>query len=68
MSLVALLETLKSKEIKLKLDDRGDLKIIGRRNTLDQALLTEIKEQKGVIIDWLKQETVLVRPRIVPRQ
>src|SRR6185369_6001923 len=64
MSLVSLFETLKSKEIKLNLDDRGDLKVIGRRDRLDASLLARIKHQKGAIVHWLKQDSVLMRPRI----
>src|ERR1044072_3419003 len=67
MSLVGLFETLKSKEIKLNLDDRGDLKVIGRRDRLDASLLAQIKQQKGAIVNWLKQDSVLARPRVVPR-
>src|SRR5262249_7140452 len=65
MSLVTLLGTLKDKDIKLKLDGAEKIKIIGRRDKLDQVLLDEITEKKSAIIEWLKGERTFSRPPIV---
>ncbi len=67
MSLVGFFETLKNKEIKLNLDGRGNIRVIGRRDRLDPALLAEMKEKKDLIVDWLKEETMMLRPEIVPQ-
>jgi amino acid adenylation domain-containing protein len=67
MSLVGLFETLKNKEIKLNLDERGNIRVIGRRDRLDPALLSEMKEKKEVIVEWLKEERLMLRPQIRPR-
>ena len=65
MSLVGFFETLKNKEIKLNLDARGNIRVIGRRDRLDPSLLAEMREKKDVIVEWLKEETIMLRPRIV---
>jgi amino acid adenylation domain-containing protein len=67
MSLVRFFETLKNKEIKLNLDDRGNIRVIGRRDRLDPVLLAEMKEKKDVIVEWLKEETMMLRPQIMPQ-
>jgi amino acid adenylation domain-containing protein len=66
MSLVNLFETLKDKSIKLDLDDQDNIKVFGRRDQLDQALLAGIRKNKSAIVQWLKKENLLLRPPIVP--
>jgi amino acid adenylation domain-containing protein len=65
MSLVSFLETLKNKEIKLRLDDQGNIRVVGQRDKLDQALLDELKEKKSAIIEWLKREEIVLRTPIL---
>src|SRR5262245_18268478 len=65
MNLANFFETLKTREIKLRLDDQENKRVVGQRYKLDQSLLKELKEKKGAIIEWLKEEKILARPRIV---
>ncbi len=65
MSLVNFFEKLKNNGIKLKLDAQDNLKVVGRSDKLDQALLKELAEKKSLIVNWLKEERLLSRPRIV---
>jgi amino acid adenylation domain-containing protein len=51
-----LLETLKSKGITLNLDKEDNLKVRGKSDKLTNALTEQIKENKQLIIQWLKNE------------
>src|SRR5258708_22881081 len=70
MTLAVVFEVLKSREIKLKLDDQENVKVVGRPDSLDAWLLDEIAKKKSLIVEWLKEERTDARPPIVafPRE
>jgi thioesterase domain-containing protein len=61
MILANLFHKLKSKGIKLRLDEQGSIKVIGRRDQLDQEILRDLKENKDEIAKWLMKD----RPNLV---
>jgi amino acid adenylation domain-containing protein len=67
MSLRNFFEKLKERGIRLKLEEEGKVRVMGRRERLDEELLEELKENKGAIVEWLKQEGQQLRPAIVAR-
>ncbi|HET7212878.1 MAG TPA: hypothetical protein VFL79_04780, partial [Terriglobia bacterium] len=64
MTLMSFFETLKDRKIRLTLDDKENIRVVGQRDKLDQALLNELKEKKAAIVEWLREEKTLSRPRI----
>lgn len=58
MPLQTLLETLKKFQIRLSVDDSGDLKIRAPKGTLDDTLLQQIKHYKPRLLEWLVSQTL----------
>ncbi|MCF2858429.1 amino acid adenylation domain-containing protein [Pseudoalteromonas sp. SMS1] len=55
--MIKLLEKLLDLGIKLKLDDAGNLKLIGKKENLTSELIGEIKKEKQSIVEWLSEQT-----------
>lgn len=56
MSLAVVFQKLKMKGIRLRIDEQGSIKVIGRRDQLDQELMRELKENKDEIAKWLMKD------------
>jgi hypothetical protein len=64
MTLLTFFEELRGRGIKLDLDDKGNVRVIGPRDRLDAAVLAELKEKKAEIVQWLKSKQRTSRPDI----
>jgi len=59
MSLAIFFQELKNRGIKLQLGEQGSVKVIGRRDQLDQQILRELKENKNEVAKWLAKEQMV---------
>ncbi|HKT27493.1 hypothetical protein, partial [Dyella sp.] len=64
MMLLTFFEELRGRNIRLDLDDKGNIRVIGPRDRMDAALLAEMKEKKADIVQWLRSKKRVSRPEI----